>query len=110
MRGRIINTELPARWFGISEEEVLELVANDATQDLFNNLLFNRVMPNLKKIGLLTDKVMPLYEKLDLLKHAEEDDDFEVDWAELNKPLESSQEIDKQSSELLEQHRATGIL
>ncbi|MFL2698157.1 MAG: ferritin-like domain-containing protein [Gammaproteobacteria bacterium] len=110
MRGRIINTELPARWFGISEEEVLELVANDATQDLFNNLLFNRVMPNLKKIGLLTDKVMPLYEKLDLLKHAEEDDDFEVDWAELNKPLESSQEIDKQSSELLEQHRAAGIL
>ena len=30
-----------------SEEELLEMVANDETQDIFNNLLFNRVMPNL---------------------------------------------------------------
>ena len=55
MRNRIINTELPAKWFGISEEEILETVMNNETQDIFNNLLFNRVMPNLKKIGLLTD-------------------------------------------------------
>ena len=57
MRARIINTELPARWFGMSEEEILEMVVNDDTQDMFNNMLFSRVMPNLKKIGLLTDKV-----------------------------------------------------
>ena len=97
MRNRIINTELPAKWFGISEEEILEMVATDETQDIFNNLLFNRVMPNLKKIGLLTDKVLPLYEKLNLLSFADEDSDFEVDWAVMNKPLETSKEIDKQS-------------
>ena len=97
MRNRIINTELPAKWFGISEEEILEMIATDETQDIFNNLLFNRVMPNLKKIGLLTDKVLPLYEKLNLLSFADEDSDFEVDWAVMNKPLETSKEIDKQS-------------
>tara|TARA_Y100000590_G_scaffold263987_1_gene296557 strand:- start:220 stop:1059 length:840 start_codon:yes stop_codon:yes gene_type:complete len=101
MRNRIINTELPAKWFGISEEEILETVMNNETQDIFNNLLFNRVMPNLKKIGLLTDKVLPLYEKLGLLNFADADSDFEVDWAVMTKPLESSKEIDKQSEQEL---------
>ena len=101
MRNRIINTELPAKWFGISEEEILETVMNNETQDIFNNLLFNRVMPNLKKIGLLTDKVLPLYEKLGLLGFADADSDFEVDWAVMTKPLESSKEIDQQSEQEL---------
>ena len=101
MRNRIINTELPAKWFGISEEEILETVMNNETQDIFNNLLFNRVMPNLKKIGLLTDKVLPLYEKLGLLGFADAESDFEVDWAVMTKPLETSKEIDKQSEQEL---------
>ena len=105
MRNRIINTELPAKWFGISEEEVLETVMNNETQDIFNNLLFNRVMPNLKKIGLLTDKVLPLYEKLGLLDFADADSDFEVDWAVMTKPLENSKEIDKQSEQELRASR-----
>jgi hypothetical protein len=31
------------------------------------------------------------------LSYADEDSDFEVDWAVMTKPLESSKEIDKQS-------------
>ena len=109
MRARIINTELPARWFGMSEEEILEMVVNDDTQDMFNNMLFSRVMPNLKKIGLLTAKVMPLYEDLNLTSYIESESDFEIDWAELNKPLESSKEIDKQSEKELAAHTAQGL-
>ena len=109
MRARIINTELPARWFGMSEEEILEMVVNDDTQDMFNNMLFSRVMPNLKKIGLLTDKVLPLYEKLNLTSYIESESDFEIDWAELNKPLESTKEIDKQSEKELAAHTAQGL-
>ena len=109
MRARIINTALPARWFGMSEEEILEMVVNDDTQDMFNNMLFSRVMPNLKKIGLLTDKVMPLYEDLNLTSYIESESDFEIDWAELNKPLESSKEIDKQSEKELAAHTAQGL-
>ena len=109
MRARIINTELPARWFGLSEEEILEMVVNDDTQDMFNNMLFSRVMPNLKKIGLLTDKVMPLYDKLNLTSYIESESDFEIDWAELNKPLETTEEIDHQSEKELAAHQAQGL-
>ena len=109
MRARIINTELPARWFGMSEEEILEMVVNDDTQDMFNNMLFSRVMPNLKKIGLLTDKVMPLYEDLNLTSYIDSESDFEIDWAELNKPLETSKEIDNQSEKELAAHTAQGL-
>tara|TARA_B100001057_G_scaffold289915_1_gene289938 strand:- start:4353 stop:5492 length:1140 start_codon:yes stop_codon:yes gene_type:complete len=109
MRQRIINTELPARWFGISEEEILTMVVNDETQDMFTNLLFSRVMPNLKRIGLLTEKVLPLYEKLNLTSYMDSDNEFEIDWAELNKPLETSEEIDKQSDKELAAHTAQGL-
>ena len=109
MRARIINTELPARWFNMSEEAILEMVVNDETQDMFNNMLFSRVMPNLKKIGLLTDKVMPLYEKLNLTSYIEAESDFEIDWAELNKPLETTKEIDQQSEKELAAHTAQGL-
>ena len=109
MRQRIINTELPARWFGISEEEILAMVVNDETQDMFTNLLFSRVMPNLKRIGLLTEKVLPLYEKLNLTSYMDSDNEFEIDWAELNKPLETSEEIDKQSDKELAAHAAQGL-
>ena len=109
MRDRIINTELPARWFNISEDEIREMLVNDETQDMFTNLLFSRVMPNLKRIGLLTDKVLPLYEKLNLTSYMDADSQFEIDWAELNKPLESSKEIDQQSEKELAAHAAQGL-
>jgi hypothetical protein len=109
MRDRIINTELPASWFNISEEEIREMIINDETQDMFTNLLFSRVMPNLKRIGLLTDKVLPLYEKLNLTSYMDADSEFEIDWAELNKPLESSKEIDQQSEKELAAHAAQGL-
>ena len=97
MRNRFVNTELPARFFGLSEEEIMEMIDGDENQIAFRNLLFSRVMPNLKKIGLLTDEMMPLYEKLGLTSFIEADSDFEIDWAELNKPLEDSKEVDDQS-------------
>ena len=37
------------------------------------------------------------------------EDEFEIDWAELNKPLESSEEIDKQSEKELAAHTAQGL-
>ena len=85
------------------------MVVNEDTQDMFNNMLFSRVMPNLKKIGLLTDKVLPLYEKLNLTSYIESESDFEIDWAELNKPLETTEEIDQQSEKELAAHTAQGL-
>ena len=104
MRDRIINTELPAKWFNMSEDDIRELIANDETNDQFRNLLFTRVLPNLKRIGLLTDTVKPLYEELGLLQYQDSDSDFEIDWAELNKPLEEVKEIDEQAKAGLSSH------
>ena len=44
-------------------------------------------MPNLKKIGLLHDDLLPEYEKLGVLGFAEGDSDYELSWEELSKPL-----------------------
>ena len=104
MRDRIINTELPAKWFNMSEDDIRELIANDETNDQFRNLLFTRVLPNLKRIGLLTDTVKPLYEELGLLQYQDSDSDFEIDWAELDKPLEDADKIDEQAQAGLSSH------
>ena len=50
-----------------------------------------------------------LYDELNLLAFAESDSDFEVDGAEMKKPLEDSKEIDRQSAEQLAQHNAAGL-
>ena len=55
-------------------------------------------MPNLKKIGLLTESVRPLYDELGLLEYEVAPSDFEIDWAEISKPLEASDEIESQAS------------
>ena len=44
-------------------------------------------------IGLLTDKVRPKFEALGLLEYEHAPDDFECDWSELKKPLESFDKI-----------------
>ena len=104
MRDRIINTELPAKYFNMPEDEIREMILNDETNDEFRNLLFTRILPNLKRIGLLTDKVKPLYDQLGLLKYENADSDFEIDWAELDKPLEDKDEIDQQAQAALANH------
>ena len=54
-----------------------------------------KIVPNLKRIGLLTDKVKPQYEKLGVLSYAELEDNFNIDWADMSKPYETQEEIEK---------------
>ena len=56
----------------------------------FQRLLFSRVMPNLSRIGLLTDKVRPLYDQLGVLEFESHSNDGDISWAELEKPLDLS--------------------
>ena len=53
----------------------------------FQKLLFQRVMPNLKRIGLLTDSIRPKFEKLGILGYEDEASDADIDWADLSRPL-----------------------
>ena len=59
-------------------------------QTQFQDVLFSRIMPNLKRIGLLTDELIPEYEKLGVMGYADGDSDFETSWEELSKPLKTT--------------------
>ena len=60
---------------------------NNLAQVQFQNILFSRIMPNLKKIGLLPESIRPQYAEMGLLGYADSDSDFETSWEELSKPL-----------------------
>ncbi len=92
-RERLINTKAEEKYLKMSSSEAREFVLETATFEMFRNFLFSRVIPNLSRIGLLTDSVRPKFEALGLLEYENAPDDFECDWAELKKPLEKFDNI-----------------
>ena len=56
-------------------------------QTQFQDVLFSRIMPQLKRIGLLTDELISEYEKLGVMGYADGDSDYETRWEELFKPI-----------------------
>jgi hypothetical protein len=86
MRERIVPTDVYEH-YGFDAEEGRRLFLLAGQVDLFRNLLFTRIMPNLNKVGLLTDSVKPLYEELGLMQFAGLGHDGEIDWAALEAPL-----------------------
>lgn len=80
MRERLVANQVHAHFgFDVEAARIHQLDSGVAKQ--FNDLLFMRVIPNLKKIGLLTDSVRPLYDELGLLVHENLVNDGEIDWA-----------------------------
>ena len=92
-RERLINTKAMQKYLKMSEDEAREFALSTTANSAFTNFLFTRIMPNLSRIGLLTDKVRPKFEALGLLEYEHAPDDFECDWNELEKPLEKFGEI-----------------
>ncbi len=96
MRERLINTETPVRFLGCTHEEARMKILDDGANAHFRNLLFSRVVPNLKRIGLLTDKVRGKFNELGLLDYEQQPSDWEIDWVHLEKNLESVEEIQEE--------------
>ncbi|MBL6903419.1 MAG: ferritin-like domain-containing protein [SAR86 cluster bacterium] len=92
-RERLINTTAMQKYLKMSESEAREFSLSTSANATFRNFLFSRVIPNLSRIGLLTDSVRPKFEALGLLEYENAPDDFEVDWVELEKPLEEFDKI-----------------
>ena len=92
-RERLINTKAEQRFLGMSEEEARKFAMDTKSFEMIRNFLFSRVIPNLSRIGLLTDTVRPKFEALGLLEYENAPDDFECDWAEMKKPLEKFGQI-----------------
>ncbi|HEX3594728.1 MAG TPA: ferritin-like domain-containing protein [Polyangiaceae bacterium] len=86
MRERIVGTDVIAHYGWDVEEGRRRLLAGGMMEE-FRNLLFTRIIPNLKKVGLLTERVRPLYEALGVLKYENLVDDGQIDWAKLEEAL-----------------------
>ena len=95
------STKAMSKYLKMTDEEVRDFQLSNGAMDQFRSFLFSRVMPNLKKIGLLTDSVRPKYEALGILEYEHAPSDFEIDWAEITKPLESSDQVKAESDEML---------
>jgi hypothetical protein len=86
MRERIVPTDVYDH-YGFDREEGRRLFLAAGQMDSFRNLLFMRIMPNLQKVGLITDAVRPLYEELGLMQFAGLPHDGAIDWAAFSQPL-----------------------
>ena len=73
--------------FGWDIEEARQFQQSSDITQMFQKLLFQRVIPNLSRIGLLTDSVRGKFEKLDLLQYEDAQSDYDIDWADLSRPL-----------------------
>jgi hypothetical protein len=75
MRDRFIAYEI-ARRNGVPEEVWASQVQSSKLMLEFRQMLFTRVMPSLKRIGLLSDEIKPKFQELGLLKYQNAPLDF----------------------------------
>ena len=85
-RERLVPTDVFEYW-GWNVEEARKLFLSGNVTSNFRKLLFTRVMPNLKRIGLLTDEARVKFEELGILEYENLASDGDIDWAELERPL-----------------------
>ncbi|MDH5491080.1 MAG: ferritin-like domain-containing protein, partial [Myxococcales bacterium] len=82
MRERMVGTDVLAH-FGWDVEAGRRIVLDSELMDQFRRFLFARIIPNLRRVGLLTDAMRPRYEELGILQYEDLLDDGEIDWAGL---------------------------
>jgi hypothetical protein len=80
MRERLIANEVHAE-FGWDVEDARKKMLSAEVMEHFRSFLFTRIIPNLKRVGLLTDSMRPLYDELGVLQHENLVDDGVIDWA-----------------------------
>ena len=72
MRNRLIGDEL-ANAMGWNPAEVREVFLSSAPSQMFRKMLFMRIVPNLKKLGLLTPRVREAFDRLGILQFEDYD-------------------------------------
>ncbi|MCL4683530.1 ferritin-like domain-containing protein [Myxococcota bacterium] len=77
MRDRLVGDQL-ADAMGWNRKEVRAVVLQSAPAQMFRKMLFMRIVPNLKKLGLLTPKVREAFDRLDILQF----EDFDTEAAD----------------------------
>jgi hypothetical protein len=86
-RDRLIPTDV-FRFFGWDVDQTRKALVDRGLNADFLNMLYARIIPNLKRIGLLTDRIRPKFEEMGVLDFENLATDGDIDWRELEKPLE----------------------
>ena len=66
MRNRFMAYEVYDEWYAgssVTREQWRQLVLSSPGMQRFRNIMFTRLVPNIREIGLLTPRVQPYYEK-----------------------------------------------
>ena len=100
-RERLVATDVFA-YFGWDVEDARQRVLDGFVMATFRNLLFQRVVPNLKRIGLMTDKIRPKFEELGILEYENMATDGDINWAALERPLDTEEAQSYEQSMLAE--------
>lgn len=74
MRDRLVGEDI-SELFGFDREEVRRIVLDSPVMRMFRQSLFARIVPNIKKLGLLTPRVRRGFEELDILQF----EDFDIE-------------------------------
>lgn len=85
-RDRLIRTDV-FRYFGWDVEDARRALVERGLNAQFLNMLYARIIPNLKRIGLLTERIRPKFEEMGVLDFENLATDGDIDWRELEKPL-----------------------
>jgi hypothetical protein len=72
MRDRLVGEDI-AEHFGFDKDEVKEIVLASPVMQEFRKLLFQRVVPNVKRLGLLTPRVREQFERLQIIQFEDSD-------------------------------------
>ncbi len=69
---RLVGSQI-AEAFGWDSDEVQELVLASPVGRQFRGMLFARVVPNLKRLGLITPRVRQAFEDLEIIQFEDTD-------------------------------------
>jgi hypothetical protein len=71
MRNRFMVYEVYEEWFEgmMSRERWRQFIMQAPGMRMFRQVMFSRLVPNLRAIGLLSERIMPYYEKVGLLQY-----------------------------------------
>ena len=67
MRDRLLAVEV-SQYMGFNIEDVRRIVLESPVMKMFRQALFARVVPNIKRLGLLTPRVRAAFERLEILQ------------------------------------------
>jgi len=71
MRNRFMAYEVFEEWFEgrMPRAQWRELVLNAPGMNIFRQVMFSRLVPNLREIGLMSPRILPMYEKAGLMQY-----------------------------------------